>query len=34
MLDGYAACLKWYNRAFPFLAADVAEKAERKAFPV
>jgi hypothetical protein len=31
MLDGQAACLKRFNRASPFLPADVAEKAETKA---
>jgi hypothetical protein len=31
MLYGQPACLKGYGGAFPFLSADVAEKAERKA---
>jgi hypothetical protein len=32
MLYGYSVCLKRHVRASPFLAADVAEKTERKAF--
>jgi hypothetical protein len=32
VLNGYAACFKRHGWAFPFLAADVAVKAERKAF--
>jgi hypothetical protein len=32
MLNGQAACLKRHGWASPFLAADVAEKAERKAY--
>jgi hypothetical protein len=32
MFYGHATSIKWYVRASPFLAADVAEKAERKAF--
>jgi hypothetical protein len=34
MLNGQAACLKRYGRAFPFLAATVTEKAESEAFSV
>jgi hypothetical protein len=30
MLNFYSVCFKPHNRAYPFFAADVAEKTERK----